>query len=113
MFTAVVNETVRFECSVLHAGGDWLPAITFRNSQQDLSNFEVFDCSENGDVSGELRVCIQYPVELMYPDQNYVTSCDVRFPPPPDDGDPAADKIAPDFSESFSFPAFDIHCTSF
>ena len=110
-FIVIAGETLRFECSVEHSGGDWIPQIFFDNSQGGIED-SSFDCRIPADGENVVRQCVDILIDPVNGDWLY--SCEVRFPAPPIPDEPicTADRLAPDFALNYTFPELTVHCKS-
>ena len=108
-YVIIAGETVRFECSVEHSGGDWLPEITFANSQGGIEDAS-FDCRTPTDGENVMRQCVDIVIDPV--NGKWLYSCDVRYPAPPTPDYPTClyNPIPPDFAQNLTFPALTVHC---
>ena len=106
-YVIIEGETIRFECAVEHSGSDWIPEVTFDNSVGGIED-EDFDCRIPADGENVVRQCVDILIDQITGD--WIYSCTVLFPAPPDNNDPAADPMPPDFEATHNFPALTVHC---
>ena len=106
-YVIIEGEVVRYECSVEHSGGDWLPQISFDNSVGGIE-VEDFDCRVPEDGENVVRQCVDILIDQISGD--WIYECTVTFPPPPIDGDSEADQFPPDFASTHTFQQLDVHC---
>ena len=110
-YVIIEGETVRYECSVKHSGGDWLPQIDFDYGLEGIE-IEEFDCRVPEDDENIIRQCVDIVIDQISGELNY--SCSLTFPPPPVDGDRLLpDPRPPDFESTHTFQQLEVHCKSF